>query len=437
MSELIDSLRAAVRANPDSAPLALHLAELLLDGGHRELAIAELGGVLSREPGNVQALALLQRAVRATAAPAPPSAPPPPPASGYPVAAAEAADTVDWATLEREVGVDVEPPFVSDAAGALRAGDDGLLRISEVESAYYVETTPPERVTLADVGGLNDVKDRLRVAFLEPMRNPAIAKAYGKSLRGGLLLYGPPGTGKTYLAKAVAGELDARFLTVTVADILDGVMGQSEKNVRNVFERARELAPCVLFIDELDSLGGKRSGYSNLGWMRNVVNQLLQEMDGVGSDNDGVFILAATNHPWDVDAALLRPGRFDRVVLVTPPDAEARAAILKSALKDRPIAGIDLGRIVAATQGFTGADLSHLVASAAERAMSASIASGEIRPIGMGDLRAAQSEVKPSSGPWLQSARNVVEFANIDGRYDDLERYLAAESSSRTKRPRR
>jgi AAA+ superfamily predicted ATPase len=451
VSELIDSLREALRANPEATPLALHLAELLLDDGQIPLAIAELGSVLSREPTNAKAQQLLQRALgtapastpaagssaEPTRAAIPESAPPD-------EANAPAHGAVDWDKLEREVGVDIAPPFVSDGSGSARVGehghpadDDAFIRISGGEQAAFVEEPQRERITLADVGGLDDVKQRLRVAFLEPMRNPAIAKAYGKSLRGGLLLYGPPGTGKTFLAKAIAGELGAQFLTVTVADILDGVMGESEKNVHRAFERARELAPCVLFIDELDSLGGKRSGYSNVGWMRSVVNQLLQEMDGVGSDNDGVFILAATNHPWDVDNALLRPGRFDRVVLVTPPDPAARAAILRHALEDRPISGIDLDQVVAATDGFTGADLTHLVASAAERAMTDSIASGELRPIGMDDLRAALVDVKPSAGPWLQSARNVVEFANVDGRYDDLQAYLSAVQATKAKKPRR
>lgn len=437
MSELIDSLREALRANPGATPLALHLAELLLDDGQVQPAIAELGTVLSKDPANATAQQLLQRALGATVSSVPASAPAATPASAEAPAdeaEARAPGDVDWAKLEQEVGVDIAPPFVSNGSDI---PDDGLIRVRGGEDATFFEEPQTERITLADVGGLKDVKERLRVAFLEPMRNPEIAKAYGKSLRGGLLLYGPPGTGKTYLAKAVAGELDARFMTVTVADILDGVMGESEKNVRRVFDRARELAPCVLFIDELDSLGGKRSGYSNLGWMRNVVNQLLQEMDGVGSDNDGVFILGATNHPWDVDNALLRPGRFDRVVLVTPPDPEARAAILKHALKDRPISGIDIDQVVSATHGFTGADLTHLVASAAERAMSDSIADGELRPIGMADLRAALVDVKPSSGAWLQSARNVVEFANVDGRYDDLQRYLTAEQTTRPKKPRR
>lgn len=437
MSELIDSLRAAVRANPDSVPLALHLAELLLDDDQRELAIAELGGVLSRDPGNAQALELMHRAVGAGAVGSSASAVPSRETAASPVAEGTAvpgseertAAEIDWATLEREVGVDVAPPFVN-------GGSDGLALIHDAEVGFF-EEPQPERTTLADVGGLDVVKERLRVAFLEPMRNPQIAKAYGKSLRGGLLLYGPPGTGKTYLAKAVAGELRARFLTVTVADILDGVIGQSEKNVHRVFERARELAPCVLFIDELDSIGGKRSGYSNVGWMRNVVNQLLQELDGVGSENDGVFVLAATNHPWDVDNALLRPGRFDRVVLVTPPDAGARAAILTHALRHRPISGIDIERAVEATEGFSGADLAHLAASAAERAMTDSIASGELRPITMRDLLDALTHVKPSTGAWMQSARNVVEFANVDGRYDELQSYLDAEQATRRRKPRR
>ena len=481
MSELIDSLTEALRAHPEATPLRLHLAELLLNEGQRDRAISELGAVLGKDPANAQAQNLLRQALGAGSAVAAERSDAPTdateaepehlaqtqadtqtPAEDHGALAAQL-DQFDWGKLEREVGVDVAPPFITDGSGfdALsseaeqarrddRMGGDGpmpkgshpeagprsepdsgldengFIVVGDGEDPKFFEEPQPERIKLADVGGLEQVKNRLRLAFLEPMRNPEIAKAYGKSLRGGLLLYGPPGTGKTYLARAIAGELDAKFLSITIADILDGIMGESEKNVRRIFDRARDLAPCVLFIDELDSLGGKRSGYSNMGWMRNVVNQMLQEMDGVGSNNDGVFILAATNHPWDVDNALLRPGRFDRIVLVTAPDPEARAAILKSAFKDRPIAGIDLDEAVAATHGFSGADLTHLATTAAELAMSDSITSVELRPIGMQDLRATLAEVKPSTGPWLQSARNVVDFANADGSYDDLKNYLEA-----------
>lgn len=468
MSDLIRSLTEALRSNPEALPLRLHLAELLLADGQNERVIAELGTVLSKDPTNVQAQDLLRRALGARV-PGSPVTELGPKAEVATTDAPSSVDTaavpsLDWDRLEKEIGIDVAPPFVSDGTGArlqpsdadatsssdsengresdhesdhedpatddresAAASEAEYIVIKEGEDAKFFEEPTPERITLADVGGLEKVKERLRLAFLEPMRNPEIAKAYGKSLRGGLLLYGPPGTGKTYLARAIAGELDAKFLSITIADILDGVMGESEKNVRRIFTRARELAPCVLFIDELDSLGGKRSGYSNMGWMRNVVNQILQEMDGVGADNDGVFILAATNHPWDIDNALLRPGRFDRIVLVTAPDPAARAAILKYSLKDRPIAGIDLDELVSDTHGFSGADLTHVAATAAEHAMSDSIATGQLRPISMDDMRTALSEIKPSTGPWLQSARNVVDFANADGRYDELKDYLEAE----------
>ena len=198
------------------------------------------------------------------------------------------------------------------------------------EPAYDLEAPT---VRLADVGGMTEVKARLEAAFLAPMRNPELSRLYGKSLKGGMLLYGPPGCGKTFLAKAVAGELGARFYGITLADVLDMYIGQSEHNLREVFDIARRNAPCVLFLDEIDALGQKRSQLRSSA-MRGTVNQLLNELDGADRTNDGVFVLAATNHPWDVDSALRRPGRLDRTLLVLPPDTEARAAILRTTCPD-------------------------------------------------------------------------------------------------------
>ena len=144
----------------------------------------------------------------------------------------------------------------------------------------------------------------------------------------------------------------------------------------------------------------------------------------MNADNDGLFVLAATNSPWEVDPALLRPGRFDRMLLVLPPDEPAREAILRMHLDRRPIEGIDLAELVRSTDGFSGADLEHLVASAAEQAMIRSIASGQVQPIGMNELRHVLREIRPSTGPWLSGAKNVVAFANTDGRYDDLAEFL-------------
>ncbi|MCC3779289.1 ATP-binding protein, partial [Streptomyces sp. UNOB3_S3] len=266
----------------------------------------------------------------------------------------------------------------------------------------------------------DEVKARLEAAFLAPLRNPALRRLYGKSLSGGLLMYGPPGCGKTFVARAVAGELGARFLSVSISDVLDMWMGTSERNLRRLFETARRNAPCVLFLDEIDALGAKRSQIRHTG-MRTTVNQLLAELDGVGSaSDDGVFVLAATNHPWDVDTALRRPGRLDRTLLVLPPDLSAREAILRHHLTDRPVAGIDLARLARRTDGFSGADLRHLCESAAERALLDSVRTGEARMIGMADFTAVLGGLRPSTGPWFASARNVAQFANEGGAYDDL-----------------
>src|SRR3954468_4032019 len=187
--------------------------------------------------------------------------------------------------------------------------DDLVLgeEFTELDADGLMETARP-RVTLDDVGGLEAVKERLDAAFLAPLRNPGLRAYYGKSLRGGLLLYGPPGCGKTFLARGVSGELGARFFALGLNDVLDMWLGESERRLHDAFAAARRTAPCVLFLDELDALGQKRS-HQRRSAGRNVVNQLLAELDGAQADNNGLFVLAATTHPWDVDPALRRPGR--------------------------------------------------------------------------------------------------------------------------------
>ena len=397
---LLQSLRAAVGSNPDDVELRLHLAELLVAGGLGQEAIGHLGAVLAQVPDEVRAQQLMTRALAGDTLrpqPGPPASPAPPEPPPF-----------DWQAAEEEVAGAVEPMFV-DA----------------VDVAPPVEAWDVERpvVRLDEVGGMQDVKARIDAAFLVPLRNPELRRAYGKSLRGGLLLYGPPGCGKTFLARAVAGELGAQFVNVGLADVLDMWYGNTERNVADVFRLARRSAPCVLFLDELDALGGKRS-QSRTGGGRNVVNQLLLELDGVAESNEGVFVLAATNAPWDVDPALRRPGRLDRTVLVLPPDPDARAAILRFHLRDRPVAGVDVGRLVKRTEGFSGADLAHVVESATEVALLDSARSGSVRYVGQHDLETAVDEVRPSTGPWFDTARNVALFANEGGEYDELLRYM-------------
>jgi SpoVK/Ycf46/Vps4 family AAA+-type ATPase len=320
---------------------------------------------------------------------------------------------MDWGAYEEQLS-DVIPPRFA------RADDDPDPVRGEADRAFDVETST---VRLADVGGMAEVKKRLELAFLGPLRNPQLRTMFGKSLRGGLLLYGPPGCGKTFLARAVAGEMGAKFVSLSIVDVLNMWVGNSEKNLHEIFEAARRNAPCVLFLDEIDALGHKRSQLHSSA-MRTLGNQLLAELDGMEGNNEGVFILAATNAPWDVDAALRRPGRLDRVALVLPPDAPARAAIVEYHVRQRPIANIDLGRLVAATEHFSGADLAHLCETAAEHAMADSITSGAIRMIEQRDFERALTEVRPSTAPWFATARNVALFANEGGTYDELATYL-------------
>ncbi|GIF38101.1 cell division control protein 48 CDC48 [Actinoplanes xinjiangensis] len=418
---MINSLVAAVEARPDDLTLRLHLAELLVAAGRGPEAIGHAAQILAREPGHEAARQLMARALGGGAPGVPPqgSAQDPPaesaaatPAAGPAAEPAPGRAGIDWAAMEEQFG-DVVPPRFARADG-----EPDPVR-GHADRAFDVERST---VTLADVGGMTDVKKRLEVSFLGPLRNPKLRTLFGKSLRGGLLLYGPPGCGKTFLARAVAGEMGAAFISLSITDVLNMWIGSSERNLHDLFESARGHAPCVLFLDEIDALGHKRSQLQSS--MRTVVNQLLTELDGVDGGNDGVFVLAATNAPWDVDSALRRPGRLDRTVLVLPPDDPARAAILEYHLRGRPVAGIDLDAVAAATEHYSGADLAHLCETAAEYAMRDSIDTGEIRMINQADMLAAAREVRPSTDAWFATARNVAMFANESGAYDDLAAYL-------------
>ena len=239
-------------------------------------------------------------------------------------------------------------------------------------------------------------------------------------------MYGPPGCGKSFIARAIAGEMGAAFLNVTVADVLDMYVGVSESNMHELFLMARRRAPIVLFFDELDAIGMRRHADRGSQATRNTTVQLLAELDGVDSDNEGVYVLAATNRPWDLDTALRRPGRFDRSVLVLPPDEEARYAIFWHHLKNRPVSGIDLAWLAQHSDGLTGADIAGVCEQATEAALAESMRTERVRMITMRDLQRVLRRTRPSCGAWFSSARNVVAYANNDGEYDDLRRYMAA-----------
>jgi SpoVK/Ycf46/Vps4 family AAA+-type ATPase len=384
--KLLAAIDGAVRADPGNRALRLHLVDLLIEDGQHATALGHCELLLQQAADDPDVLARKQLALNGFGLPtAPPSAPPPAP-----------------------------PPA---PARVSPEQDDDAISVNDL-----IDIVRPE-LTLADVAGMEDVKERLRLGFLEPMRNEELRKSFGHALRSSLLLWGPPGCGKTFLAKSLAGELGLFFIHVGIADILDKWLGNSERNIKGVFDEARQMRPTVLFIDELDALGHKRAQTSS--YIRSIVNQLLLELDGAASDNEGLLVLGATNQMWDVDPALMRPGRFDRKVLVLPPDRPARQAILEHHLRNSPTDRLNLVPVADRTDGYSGADLAGLCRRAVEFALHDSVRRGSTQPVNQHHLDAALRDTPPSTGAWFSVAQNYVAFADNREEFAELERYLA------------
>ena len=278
-------------------------------------------------------------------------------------------------------------------------------------------------VNFQHVGGMANVKKEIELKIIKPLLHPELYKAYGKKTGGGILLYGPPGCGKTHIARATAGEVNAKFINVGLNDILDMWVGNSEKNLHQVFELARANTPCVLFFDEIDALGASRSDMKQSSG-RHLINQFLQELDGIGHNNEGILILGATNTPWHLDAAFRRPGRFDRIIFVSPPDDVAREAILEMKLKDKPVENLDYKYLAKKLDHFSGADIEALIDITIEEKLEATFTDGIIKKIETKDLLNARKKLKPSTQEWFATAKNFALFANDAGLYDDVLTYL-------------
>ena len=234
------------------------------------------------------------------------------------------------------------------------------------KSRVRLMVSDKKKVTFADVAGADEAKQELE-EVVEFLKTPEKFNDLGARIPKGVLLFGPPGTGKTLLAKAVAGEAGVQFFTISGSDFVEMFVGVGASRVRDLFEQAKKAAPCIVFIDEIDAVGRQRGAGLGGGHdeREQTLNQLLVEMDGFAS-NEGIIIIAATNRPDVLDPALLRPGRFDRQIVVDKPDVRGREAILKVHTKGKPIADdVNLDVLARRTPGFTGADLSNLVNEAA------------------------------------------------------------------------
>ena len=328
---------------------------------------------------------------------------------------------------------DADPSFVDEeleeelAAFLLEPGNDDSNDprrvVANDESGEPIIDVEKPKITFEQVGGMEKVKDQIRMKVIHPIEKSDLFKAYGKSGGGGILLYGPPGCGKTYLARATAGEVKAGFLSIGIHDVLDMWIGQSEKNLHGIFDQARRTQPTVLFFDEVDALGANRNDMKHSAG-RNTINQFLSELDGVNESNDGVLVLAATNAPWHLDPAFRRPGRFDEIIFVPPPDEAARAAIVRVMLKDKPVDSIDYEAVAAKTNKISGADLKAVVAKAVDLKLADAMKSDSLVTVTTKDLLKAAKKVKPSTAEWFATARNYALYSNKSGIYDEILDYL-------------
>lgn len=308
-------------------------------------------------------------------------------------------------------------------------GKAGRLRVIANDDTDHTELNrllhpEPDPVTFEQVGGLESIKKQITKRIILPFQKPSLFAKFKKRVGGGLILYGPPGCGKTLLARATAGECGARFFNVAISDILDMYIGESERKLHAIFDKARSSAPAVLFFDELEAIGGKRQ-FTRESTSSKLVSQFLSEMDGFNKNDTGMLVLGATNVPWAIDPAFRRPGRFDRVLFVPPPDREARAAILQLALSDLPVSDdVNVSVLARMSSGFSGADLAHVVDTASDLAIEAAMENQKEELIDQKRLLAAIKEVKPTTLEWLTTARNYARYANEAGQYDEVLDFL-------------
>ncbi|MBT2659758.1 AAA family ATPase [Bacillus sp. ISL-45] len=282
----------------------------------------------------------------------------------------------------------------------------------------------PERITFDDVGGLDSLKKTIEMKIIKPFLNPGIFTKFRKKSGGGILLYGPPGCGKTFIAKATAGECSANFYPVSISEILDPYLGVSEQNLHNVFATARANSPAVLFFDELDSFGYSR-GKARSDIMRPLVDTMLTELQGIETSTNKLLVIGATNMPWDVDSAFKRPGRFDKLVFVPPPDEKAREIVFKLKLRSKPIGDdVDLGILAKQTNLYSGADIENVVEIATETVLEEIMESGLERNISMNDLLQAIHSTRPSTVDWLTTIKNYIKYSNQSGVYDEAAKYI-------------
>jgi transitional endoplasmic reticulum ATPase len=429
---MIESLLEALNQSPDNIPIRILLAEQLVKEGNFGEAESHYKHALGKDPSNKK----IKRGLALTYLESKKFSPA--------IIILEELTSIEndldlWLSLSRALlknqeidraidaykkVLDINPAYKDEELDSLRNTQQATninAQIIEIEMGFNEIEKP--KINFEDVGGMADVKDEIKIKIIQPLQHPDLYRAYGKKVGGGILLFGPPGCGKTHLARATAGQIKAGFISVGIHDVLDMWMGNSERKLHDLFELARRQTPCVMFFDEIDALGSSRSDMRTSS-SKMLINQFLTELDGVQSSNEGLLILGATNAPWHLDTAFRRPGRFDRIIFVPPPDIESRESILKVLMRGKPSKEIDFKTISKITADFSGADLQAVIDQAIEDKLRESFKDGKAQLLEESDLVKAVKKVKPSTKEWFVTARNYALYANESGLYDDILSYL-------------
>lgn len=469
MAQNLDALRLALQHSPDNAPLLMLLAEGCLEDGLVEEAEQCFHRVLQNDPAHADARLGLARvafhqgktsqaAVRAEQV-----------LSDTPACAAAYLLLARIHVTENELarakamydkGVALnaalaDPGIEKDLRGVKSASNDDSSRKrgAMTSSGAFLESATEDqndtedddnddghprggaafdlgltdfekpKLNFSGVGGMEPLKEEIRMKIIYPLQHADLFKAYDKKVGGGVLLYGPPGCGKTLISKATAGEIKANFIAIGLHQVIDMWIGNSEKNMHEVFELARQNAPSILFFDEIDALAADRRDLRQSAG-RNIINAFLMELDGSESNNDGVLVLGATNAPWHIDPAFRRPGRFDRTLFVPPPDEPGRAAIIEVMAQKKPIAELDPKALAKKTEGFSGADIKAVFDLATEEVLNQAMKTGKVIPLTTKDLIKAAAKHKATTKAWFESAKNYAMYSNQSGFYDDVLAHL-------------